>query len=117
MILNRNVPAGERPLLELPTVVEDSYGDKRETWDPPQLVELPRGSQVQDRSSYELVDGVKRVSGTDRVLFVPGPPRFDHTARIRFGGKTFRLQGDPVVHRGLRGAVYTTSVLVRKEGA
>lgn len=117
MILNRQVPAAERPVLLLPTQGTDSYGDPVETWDPPQRVKLPRGAQVQDRDSEEDGGELKRLGRSEKVLYCPGPPRFDKGARIEHLGETYRVDGDPVVHRGLRGAVYTSSTLTRTEGA
>lgn len=116
MILNRRVPLEERPVLLRARAAVDSDGDPVESWTNPQVLQLPHGSQVQDRDSVEEDGAVKRLTTTTRVLYVPGRPIVTAKDRVRIGSEVWRVDGEPTVHRGLRGPSYTTAKLSRVQG-
>ena len=97
------------------TVTTDSYDEPAESWDTPDRLPL-RGAEAQGPSSTETeTPSADQVSNT-RILFVPGTPDITATDRVEIDSEVWRVDGDPVVHRGLAFGVYTTARLHRDVG-
>ena len=88
-----------------PSAGSDSYGDPVESWANPQRTLLPR-AQVQVPTST-LPESLQ----TDRVLHVPGTADVTARDRIEYDGAIWRIEGTPIVRRGLASGVYTTAPL------
>ncbi|UDL14616.1 head-to-tail stopper [Arthrobacter phage KeAlii] len=90
----------------------DSYGDPVESWDNPQRT-LLRGATVQNEKTTEEDGQARRVIRSEFVLFAPGAVDLTSDDRIEAEGRIWRVDGDPVVRRGLASTVYTTASLER----
>jgi head-tail adaptor len=105
-----------------PTVVRlraragtDSYGDPIEDWANADRLVLP-AALVQDRTSVEEDASGRAVTRTEKVLLHPGDADVQATDRIAVDGQTYRVEGEPSVRLGLRGASHTIAVLRRVTG-
>lgn len=89
----------------------DSDGDPVESWAVP-VRALLRGAQVQPVSSTED-DGARRLIEGEALLIVPGSPDLKATDRVEVGAEVWRVNGTPVVRRGLASGSYTSVALTR----
>ncbi|CCQ44316.1 hypothetical protein ARTSIC4J27_240 [Pseudarthrobacter siccitolerans] len=90
----------------------DSYGDPVESWDAPERV-LLRGATVQSVSVVEDEGTTRHVIRGEKTLYAPGSVDLTAADRIECNGQIWRVEGDPVVRRGLASTVYTTAALER----
>ena len=90
----------------------DGYGDPVEDWDAPVKVELKRAT-FDDVTSAEEDGVVRRLVRNERQLFVPGKADLTLADRVEIEGVAWRVDGDPVVRRGLASGTYTTATLRR----
>jgi hypothetical protein len=90
----------------------DSYGDPVESWDAPDRLIL-RGATVQDLSTVEDEGPAKRVIRGEKVLFAPGLADVRAEDRIEHRGEVWKVNGDPIVKRGLASAPFTFAALDR----
>lgn len=93
-------------------VTTDSYGDPVESWDSPERF-LLRGASVQTVSTVEDEGTTRHIIRGEKTLHAPGSPSLTSGDRIEVGGEIWRVDGDPVVRRGLASTVYTTASLER----
>lgn len=95
-----------------PGTVTDSYGDPVESWTTPDRV-LLRGATVQSVSVVEDEGTARHVIRGEKSLYAPGAVDLTAEDRIECDGQIWRVDGDPVVRRGLASTVYTTASLER----
>lgn len=106
----------EQPIYRLrAAIVEDSYGDTSEDWRNPGRVPI-RGASAQTVSTDETEGVARRVLEDERVLYVPRREDLTAEDRIEVDGDVWRIDGDPIVRRGLASAAYTTAKLRRITG-
>jgi head-tail adaptor len=110
------IDATASPVYRLrPGRATDSYGEPVDGWATPDRRRLLRATVQADSTTEE--DGTTRRLRTDeRVLFVSG--RADLTAddRIEFEGVLWRVEGEPIVRRGLAAGTLTSAHLRRFTG-
>jgi hypothetical protein len=92
-------------------VTLDSDGDPVESWTTPERA-LLRGAQAQPVSSTED-DGARRLIEGELLLIVPGVADLNAADRAEVGGKQWRVNGVPVVRRGMASSAYTSANLTR----
>jgi len=97
------------------TTVNDSYGDPVESWTNPSTMPLPR-AVLYDGASLETETSRATTTSSDRVLHVPYRVDLAENDRIQDGSEVWRVDGKPIVRRGLASTEYTTANLVRFEG-
>lgn len=83
-----------------PGVVEDSYGDPVESWPNASKIRL-RGASKQSVSAVEEDGANRRLLTDEALLFCPGRPDLRSEDRVRIGHEVWRVDGTPVVRRGL----------------
>jgi hypothetical protein len=97
-----------------PRTTTDSYGDPVASWDDPERARL-RGAQLQatgpGNDEEESPSG--NASEDHRRLIVPGTPSLTETDRIEADGEVWRIDGTPVIRRGIASSAYTTAELRR----
>jgi hypothetical protein len=89
----------------------DSDGDPVESWATPERV-LLRGAKVQPVSSTED-DGARRLIEGEALLIVPGSPDLKASDRVEIDADQWRVNGTPLVRRGLASGAYTSVALTR----
>lgn len=116
MILSHS-PAGlQPPIYRLrATAGTDSYGDPVESWTNPTKTRL-RGAHVQASQTDEDEGNDRRTIRDEKTLFVPGAADLTENDRIEIDGRVWRVNGLPVVRRGLGSSSYTTATLTRDAG-
>ena len=92
-------------------VTLDSDGDPVESWATPTRV-LLRGAKIQPVSSTED-DGARRLIEGEALLMVPGSPDLKATDRVEIDAEQWRVNGVPLVRRGLASGAYTSVALAR----
>ena len=103
----------EPPVYRLrPGIGLDSYGDAVESWDTPERSIL-RGATIQDLSTVETEGPTRRVIRGEKVLFAPGLADVRAEDRIEHRGEVWKVNGDPIVKRGLASAPFTFAALDR----
>lgn len=103
------------PVYRLRAVIgTDSYGDPAESWDGPGRTPI-RGARWEDVTSVEIDGQVRALIRSERTLFAPGAADLTANDRVEILGEVWRVEGDPVVHRGLAGT-HTTATLRRFDG-
>lgn len=95
-----------------PGQTTDSYGDVVESWDTPERSRI-RGGDVQFPETAETVTPGGITETAERVLFAPGRPDLTSEDRVEFGGRVYRIDGDPVVLQSLASGLITVASLVR----
>lgn len=94
--------------------VTDSYGDPVESWAPADVSrERLRGAAVQAPSSTEESSPAASQLTNERRLFAPSRLDLTDADRVEVDGVVWRVEGVPVVRRGLASGVYTTATLSR----
>jgi hypothetical protein len=115
MIFTRFRPDSPAVVRLRATTRTDSYGDTAEDWTLPSWLALPE-ALVQDRTSTETDGSGRSITRTEKVLLHPGALDLTARDRVELDGVTYRIEGEPSVRRGLRGASHTTAVLRRVTG-
>lgn len=112
MILSTPAP----PIYRLrATATTDSYGDPVESWTTPERV-LLKGAHVQVATTNEVDGDDRHIIRGEKTLFVPGAVDLTENDRIEVEGLVWRVNGVPVVRRGLGSLTYTTANLTRTAG-
>lgn len=112
MLLTRRDPSAPDVTRLRARPAVDSYGDPVESWGDP-LRDLLPGAQLQNAGSVEADAALKRVLVNDRRLFIPYAADLTSEDRVEVLGEVWRVDGDPIVRRGLASSVYTTATLKR----
>lgn len=90
----------------------DSYGDPTESWDSPDRSPL-KGATWSDVEVEEAETASGRIVRKERRLRIPGAADLTEKDRVDLSGEVWRVDGPPLVRRGLALGVETVAVLRR----
>lgn len=96
-------------------VAEDSRGEVVRSWTDPERVRIPRAT-FRRRSSTELADVDGSRLAADAALYIVGAFDLEPDDRIEADGEVWRVDGEPLVRRGLGSQTFTSAALARAKG-